>query len=101
LELTSVSAIGVPAAPFASSCARSWASSPVNWEVVPSAWAASEPPGYQCTITKSALPAISGITVWFQSALSPSAITPSGQLPGIVSTAPTFTVGSTAFIAEA
>lgn len=60
-----------------------------------------EPPGYQWMITKStALPAMES-TVLFGSASSPEAFTPSGQEPGVLSTAPIFTFGSTAFIAFA
>lgn len=57
-------------------------------------------PGYQCTVKKSISGATTGMTVWFQPAESPAATTPSGQLPGMVSTAPTLIVGSTAFIAR-
>ncbi len=59
------------------------------------------PPGYQWTMTKSIELAAMESTVLFQSALSPGAFSVSGQPPGVVSTAPIFTVGSTAFIAFA
>jgi hypothetical protein len=39
-------------------------------------------------------------TVWFQSIVSPVPTTPSGQKPGVVSTAQTLIFGSTAFMAE-
>src|SRR3954466_6530380 len=78
---------------------RSCESSPGSCAGALSAASAPVPLGYQWTMTKSTeLPAMDS-TVRFQSALSPSATAPSGQLPGRVSTAPTLTVGSTAFIA--
>src|SRR5215472_5393707 len=91
-----------PLAPaYLSISVRSWDSSPVSWGGSPRAVAAPVPLGYQCTMAKSiAEPAIES-TVRFQSAESPLASTPSGQLPGSVSTAPILMVGSTAFIAEA
>ena len=56
--------------------------------------------GYQWTSTKSILgPAIES-TAWFQEPVSPPPSTPSGQLAGIVITAPTLIVGSTAFMAS-
>src|SRR5689334_2823995 len=73
----------------------------VTCAVLDSASAAPEPPGYQCRITKSTEgPAIDS-TTWFQVPASPPATMPSGQLPGVVSTAPILTVGSTAFMAWA
>ena len=41
--------------------------------------AADVAPGYQWTMTKSAWSFTTDITVWFQSALSPLAVCPSGQ----------------------
>src|SRR5579859_1551310 len=79
----------------------SWESSPVSWSGELSMTAAFAPPGYQCTMTKSMADPAMESTVLFQSALSPLATAPSGQLPGVVSTAPILMVGSTAFIAEA
>ncbi len=55
--------------------------------------------GYQWTSAKSALPASAESTVWFHGWGLPGAVSPSGQLPGVVSTTPTWMVGSTAFIA--
>src|SRR4051794_14272012 len=56
--------------------------------------------GYQCTSANPIWPASAVITVWFQVCGLPALVTPSGQLPGAVSTTPTTIVGSTAFIAE-
>src|SRR5258708_5566172 len=50
--------------------------------------------GYQWTMTKSMFWPQAVSTFWFQ-----FGVTPSGQLPGVVKTAPTFIVGSLAFIA--
>jgi len=47
-----------------------------------------------------AAPAIDS-TTWFHGPASPPAVMPSGHSPGVVSTAPTLMVGSTAFIASA
>lgn len=51
-------------------------------------------------MAKSIAPATADSTVWFQSAESPAPTMPSGQSPGVVSTAPILIVGSTAFIAS-
>jgi len=40
------------------------------------------------------------ITVWFQSWVSPGPTMPSGHAPGVLSTAPTLMLGSTAFMAD-
>ncbi len=72
-----------------------------TWSVLASAWSVLDPPGYQCTITKSTYgPAIDS-TVWFQFAASPAATIASGQFAGVVSIAPILMVGSAAFIAWA
>src|SRR5437899_889670 len=76
---------------------RSWPSSPVSWAGI----AAPALFGYQCTMAKSTAEPAMERTVRFQSAVSPLFSTPSGQLPGRVSTAPILIVGSTAFIADA
>ncbi len=55
--------------------------------------------GYQCTSAKPISPARAVITVWFQLSGLPPEVTPSGQLPGAVSTTPIEMDGSTAFIA--
>src|SRR3954451_13699565 len=62
--------------------------------------AAALPPGYQCTSTKSIFEPAMLSTVLFHGPGSPPAVMPSGQLPGMVRTAPILTVGSTAFIAS-
>lgn len=62
---------------------------------------AALPPGYQCRSTKSMSAPAMLSTVRFQVPWSPAPTRPSGQLPGVVSTAPTSIDGSTAFIARA
>ncbi|PSK62485.1 hypothetical protein B0E53_05617 [Micromonospora sp. MH33] len=62
---------------------------------------AAVPPGYQCTSTKSIFGPARESTVWFQGPGSAPAVSPSGQLAGMVSTAPTLMLGSTAFMASA
>ncbi len=101
-EFISVSAIWMsgPCGPaYWSISWRNWASSPASCAGSLSAVAASPPLGYQCTMTKSIEDPASESTVWFQSSVSPEPSTPSGQLPGRVSTAPSSMLGSTAFIA--
>ena len=79
---------------------RNWASSPADLPgLCEHGRRAFDGSGYQCTITKSIAGPAMESTALFQSALSPLATTPSGQLPGSVSTAPILIVGSTAFIA--
>src|SRR5437660_3380994 len=56
--------------------------------------------GYQWRSTKSIFEPAMLSTVWFQVPASPLPTRPSGQLAGIVSTAPTLMLGSTAFMAS-
>ena len=51
-------------------------------------------------VTKSIFGPAMVSTIWFQVPASPAATMPSGQFAGVVSTAPTLMVGSTAFIAS-
>ena len=55
--------------------------------------------GYQCTSAKPIWLPSADRTVWFHGCGLPALVTPSGQLPGAVSTTPTTMVGSTAFMA--
>ena len=55
--------------------------------------------GYQCTSAKSIELSRADSTVWSHGCGLSAFVTPSGQLPGAVSTTPTLMVGSTAFMA--
>src|SRR4051794_17244771 len=81
-------------------CWRSTYMASTIWSDLVSDSAAALPPGYQCTSTKSIFDPAIDSTVWFQEPGSPPAVMASGQLAGMVSTAPTLIVGSTAFIAS-
>ena len=56
--------------------------------------------GYQCMSAKPIWLPSADRTVWFHACGLPAEVTPSGQLPGAVSTMPMTMLGSTAFIAE-
>src|SRR5882757_9373252 len=73
----------------------------LTWSGLANVSGAVAPPGYQCSTTKSMCGPAMDSTVWSQDAVSSLPTRASGQFAGVVSTAPTLTVGSTVFMASA